>query len=102
MIERRVAAEGPEHLDHQHPGEDPEQHATRVRTAPEECRGGEEEPLLAFSVPSELAGEARWEARRGAWLQELQAAVAAAAGRGFPWCGALLHVQQSQPRPIAL
>ncbi len=62
----------------------------------------DEDPLLALSVPQELAGDPRWEARRSAWLAALRARVEAAALWGFPWHGVALHVQQNMPRPIAL
>lgn len=61
-----------------------------------------EEPLLSFSVPAGLAGEASWERACGAWLQQLRVRVAAAGAAGYPWAGVALHAQASPPRGIAL
>lgn len=60
---------------------------------------GGEHPLLAFSVPAQLAGDPDWEAARAAWLAALRERVGAA---GFPWTGAALGARHSAPRPIAL
>lgn len=61
----------------------------------------EGQPLLAFSVPAELAAAAEWEACCAAWWACLRRRHQAAA-RLVGWGEPQLHVAAQAPRPVAL
>lgn len=61
------------------------------------------QPLLAFSVPRELAAAAGWAACRDAWWAQLRRRHRAAVEHyGVPWDEARLEVASHAPRPVAL
>ena len=61
------------------------------------------QPLLAFSVPRELAAAAEWTACRDAWWAQLRRRHRAAAEQhGLPWGEPQLEMASHAPRPVAL
>ncbi len=61
------------------------------------------QPLLAFSVPRELAAAAEWAACRDAWWAQLRRRQRAAVEQhGLPWEEASLDIASHAPRPVAL
>lgn len=62
----------------------------------------EGQPLLAFSVPGELAVAPAWAACRDAWWALLQRQRSEAAGAGWPWGEPALEMRAQPPRPVAL
>ncbi|PSC68834.1 hypothetical protein C2E20_7598 isoform X2 [Micractinium conductrix] len=64
-----------------------------------------EQPLLAFSVPDDLAAAPAWEVCLAAWQAELEArrgAAASALGGRDSWGTLQLRVASQPPRPVAL
>lgn len=74
----------------------------RLRLPPEMEALEEGQPLLAFSVPAELATAAEWHACRDAWQARLQQQHHLALQQGLPWSEPHLAVASQQPRPVAL
>ena len=62
-----------------------------------------QQPLLAFSVPAELAAAPEWEACRAAWHARLQQQHSRAVKHhGLPWGELQMAANGAGPRPVAL
>jgi hypothetical protein len=60
------------------------------------------QPLLAFSVPAELAAANDWAACHAAWQAGLRERHARAVQEGLPWGELQTEVASQRPRPVAL
>lgn len=60
------------------------------------------QPLLAFSVPGELAAAPGWQACRTAWWSRLRQRHCAAVQAGLAWSEPELESKAQPPRPVAL